>query len=84
MALLLEAFIFPLFAATLFRSYGIRHIRKAQSAISLGLAPPVEILLFLQLLKPGSEVDGGKVLSYHFVLPRSRGQCITGAWVRAA
>jgi hypothetical protein len=84
MALLLQAFIFPLFATTLSRSQGIRHIREAQSAISLGLSAPIEVLLFLQLLKPGSEVNGGKVLSYHFVLPRSRGQFVTGTWVRAA
>lgn len=66
--LLLQSFVFALFATAMSGTQGFRHLRKADGAIALSLPPPVEVLLFFELLKSNGEVDGWKIFADRIVL----------------
>ena len=66
--LLLQSFVFALFATAMLGAQGFRDLRETDGAIALGLAPPVEVLLFFELLKSNGEVDGGKIVAGRMVL----------------
>ena len=66
--LLLQSFVFALFATAMSGAQGFGDLRETDGAIALGLAPPVEVLLFFELLKSNGEVDGWKIFARRIVL----------------
>ena len=81
--LLLQSFVFALFATAMLGAQGFRDIRETDGAIALGLASPVEVLLLFELLKTGGEVNCWKFVARGSVLSRGRRLVVARAWVRA-